>query len=160
LILSLRDPDVNVRHAAAASLGRIGDEAAVMPLIDALRSEAWLQYPAINALGEIGDPRAQPALLGLLGNELLRAPGMEALGRLADGEALPPLVPLLYDPDPGLRNVAIRAVVAIEQRVTSKGESLDPQVQAALRREDLVDHLLATLKDEDSQNRRTAAITL
>ena len=56
--------------------------------------------------------------------------------------------------------MAIRAVVAIEQRATAAGESLDPEVQAALRREDLVDHLLATLGDDDPHNRRTAAITL
>ena len=31
---------------------------AVLPLIDVLRTEPWLQYPAIHALGEIGDPRA------------------------------------------------------------------------------------------------------
>ena len=69
-------------------------------------------------------------------------------------------MPYLLDPDPALRNSAIRAVVEIEQRATAAGESLDPEVQAALRREELVDHLLAMLADEDPRNRRTAAITL
>ncbi len=160
LIAALKDTDVNVRHAAAASLGQIGDPAAVLPLVAVLQSEPWLQYPAINALGEIGDARATPALLDLLGDDLLRGPVMEALGRLAGREALPRLVPHLYDPEPSLRNLAIQAVVAIEQRATEGGESLDPEVQAALRREDLVDHLLAMLFDDDPQNRRTAAITL
>ena len=58
-------------------------------------------------------------------------------------------------PIPAMRNVAIHAVVAIEQRATAEGESLDPEVQAALRREDLVDHLLAMLEDDDPQSRRT-----
>ena len=142
LIAALGDPDVNVRHAAAASLGQIGAAEAVVPLIDVLRTEPWLQYPAIHALGEIGDARADGPLLELLGDEMLRAPVMEALGRLAGREALAHLVPHLYDPDVTLRNVAIHAVVSIEQRATAAGESLDPAVQAALRREDLVDHLL------------------
>src|SRR4029453_1166047 len=160
LVAALADPDLNVRHAAAASLGQIGDPAAVLPLMSALRSEAWLQYPAITALGELGDPRAAPALLELMSDELMRGPVMEALGRLAGREALPHLVPHLYSADAAVRNMAIQAVVAIEQRATAGGDSLDPEVQAALRREDLVDHLIATLGDDDAQSRRTAAITL
>ena len=85
---------------------------------------------------------------------------LTALGRLAGREALPRLLPHLSAADPALRNAAIQAVVAIEQRATAEGESLDPEVQAALRRKDLVDHLLALLEDGDPQNRRTSAITL
>jgi HEAT repeat protein len=160
LIGAMRDADVNVRHAAAASLGQIGAKEAVPPLIEALEAEPWLQYPAIHALGEIADPRAAPALLGLLEDEFFRGPALEALARLADRAALPRIVPYLYDSEPALRNLAVRAVVEIEQRATAGGESLDPDVQAALAREDLVDHLLTTLSDEDPQNRRTAVITL
>ncbi len=160
LIAALSEPDVNVRHAAAASLGQIGATEAVVPLIDVLRTEPWLQYPAIHALGEIGDARAEAPLLDLLGDELLRAPVIEALGRLAGRQALVHLVPHLYDPDVTLRNVAIHAVVSIEQRATAAGDSLDPAVQAALRRGDLVDHLLTTLREDEPINRRTAAVTL
>jgi HEAT repeat protein len=160
LMTALLDPDVNVRHAAAAALGQIGDPAAVMPLVDALRTEPWLTYPAIHALGEIADPRAAPALLDLLDDEFFRGPALEALGGLADRTALSRLVPHLQDPEPVLRNAAIRAVVAIEERATAAGESLDPEVQKALRRDDLVAHLLDMLGDDDALNRRTAAITL
>ena len=97
----------------------------------------------------------------LLDDELLRGPVLEALGRLAGREALPaPGAATSTTPTPRCATLAIRAVVAIEQRATAAGESLDPEVQAALRREDLVDHLLATLDDDDPHNRRTAAITL
>jgi HEAT repeat protein len=160
LLAALDDPDVNVRHSTATALGQIGSPEAVLPLMEALRSEPWLQYPAIHALGEIGDPRAAPALIGLLGDEFFRGPVLEALGRLGDRDVLPDVLPHLYDPEPAIRNAAVRAVVEIEQRVTARGESLDPQVQAALRREGLVDHLLTMLADDDPQNRRTAVITL
>ena len=160
LVQALSDPDVNVRHAAAASLGQIGSPEAVPRLVDALHGEPWLQYSALHALGEIGDPRAAPALLSLLDDETLRMPALEALGRLAGREALARIAPHLLDPDPALRNAAIRAVVEIEQRATASGESLDPDVQAALKREDLVTHLIGMLADEESLNRRTAAVTL
>src|SRR5688500_6188576 len=160
LLDALSDTAVNVRHSAAASLGQIGSPEAVPALVGILRAEPWLQFPAIHALGEIGDPRAAAALLDLLDDEMLRAPVTEALGRLAGREALPRLLPQLEDPDVAMRNLTIQAVVAIEQRATAEGESLDPEVQEALRREDLVDHLLAMLEDEDPQGRRTAAVTL
>jgi HEAT repeat protein len=160
LLLALQDADVNVRHAAAASLGRIGSPEAVPHLVAALRSEPWLQYSAIHALGELGDPRATRPLLELLENDMLRGSVLEALGQVSGRDALPQLVPYLHEPDPVLRNLAIRAVVAIEQRATAEGESLDPDVQAALRGQDLVDHLLMTLQDDDFQMRKTAAVTL
>ncbi|HXY40705.1 MAG TPA: HEAT repeat domain-containing protein, partial [Vicinamibacteria bacterium] len=160
LISALSDPDVNVRHAAATSLGQLGAREAVPRLIEALGEGPWLQYPALHALGEIGDPRAAPALLQLLDDELLRGPALEALGRLAGRDAIARITRHLLDPDPDLRNAAIRAVVEIEQRATSAGESLDPRVEAALKREELLAHLLAMLDDEETRNRRTAAITL
>lgn len=160
LIAALRDENVNARHAAAASLGQIGSSDAVPALIEVLRSEPWLQYPAIYSLGEIGDPRATAALVELLPEEAFRGPVLEALAHVAGRETLPRIIPYLYDPDAVLCTAAIRCVVAIEQRATAQGDSLDPQVQAALSRGDLVEHLLQTLSDDDLSNRRTAAITL
>ena len=69
---------------------------------------------------------ARPRCWSCWPTSMLRGPVLEALGRLAGREALPRLVPHLYDPDPTLRNMAIQAVVAIEQRATAAGESLDP----------------------------------
>ncbi len=160
LITALEDENVNVRHAAAMSLGQIGSPAAVQPLIAVLRAEPWLQFSAIFALGAIGDPAATSALVDLLGDESLRGAVIEALGLVGGREVLRHIVPYLYDSDPALRNIAIQSVVAIEQRATALGSSLDPEVQAALAREDLVEHLIHALSDEDPRNRRTAAITL
>jgi HEAT repeat protein len=160
LIAALEDTDVNVRHAAAVSLGQARAAGAVPALVRALSDEPWIQFAAIGALGLIGDPAATPAVVPLLADDMLRGPALEALGRLAGREALPHLVPHLFDSDPTLRNAAIQAVVAVEQRATAAGESLDPEVQQALRRSDLVDHLLLTLADDEPQNRRTAVLTL
>ena len=190
LIALLTDADDEVRTFAAVMLGTLREQRAVGPLIAtlrdatstpprsrrqsgtdrlaravpaliaALRSEAWLQYPAIYALGEIGDARANSALLELLDDEPLRAAVLEALASVGGRDALPRVIPSLHDPDPNLRTAAIRCVVAIEQRATAQGESLDPRVQAALGREDLIEHLLRALDDDDLDNRKTAAITL
>jgi len=66
LIETLSDEDVNVKHAAATSLGQIGAHEAVPALVLALQQEPWLQYSAIHALAEIGASEASGALLPLL----------------------------------------------------------------------------------------------
>jgi HEAT repeat protein len=133
LIEALADRDVNVRHAAATGLGQIGDARAVPPLIAALRSEPWLQYPAVGALAEIGDAQAAPRSRAA-GDELL--PGaLEALGRLAGGT-----LRVVRTPIPAAQH-GDQAVVAISS--VPAGGRPRPGA-AALRHQDLVDHLLAT----------------
>jgi len=62
-IRQLADDDEVTRWRSAEALGRIGDPAAVEPLIDALWDEdARVRLKAAWALGAIGDPRAIPAL--------------------------------------------------------------------------------------------------
>jgi len=41
LILDLKDDDVEVRENAALELGKIGDDRAVDPLIEALQDDNW-----------------------------------------------------------------------------------------------------------------------
>ena len=161
LMAALADPDLNVRHAAAASLGQIGDPRGGAAAHGRAALGGLAAVPRDHRPGRDRRPAGGARAPGAAWTTSCCArPAMEALGRLAGREALPHLVPHLYDADGALRNIAIQAVVAIEQRATAGGESLDPEVQAALRREDLVDHLIATLRDDEPQNRRTAAITL
>ena len=150
LITALADPDVNVRHAAAASLGQIGDlTGGDAPGGCPAGPSPGSPYPDVHTLGEIAEVRARPRRSSSsLATSFFRGPALEALGGLADRDALPRLVEHLHDPEPVLRNAAIRAVVAIEERATAAGESLDPEVQAVLRREDLVTHLLEMLRDQ------------
>ncbi len=154
------DTDPNVRHSAAVALGQIGAATAVPHLIQALRQEPWLQYATIGALCQIGDTRAVPAMVELLDETLFTVPALEALGAMADRGVLGAVIPRLSDPDPAVRNEAIRTVASIEQRATAEGASLDPGVQQALRHGDLAEHLLGMLEDDDLDNRRTATITL
>ena len=58
-IAMLDEDDPSKRWKAAESLGRIGDDRAVEPLILALTDEDWrVRQKAAWALGKIGDPRA------------------------------------------------------------------------------------------------------
>src|SRR5437016_7391801 len=87
-LLSSKDPKVRKRAALAA--GRIGDEGAVLPLIDLLKKDTdWgAQQMAAFALGEIESAKATDALIEATRISDLRARALEALGKIA--AALPP----------------------------------------------------------------------
>src|SRR5437879_428951 len=84
------DSDPKVRQRAALAAGRIGDERAVLPLIDLLKQDTdWgVQQMAAFALGETESAKATDALIEATRISDLRARALEALGKIA--AALPP----------------------------------------------------------------------
>lgn len=98
LIAALADDDRVSRQRARESLVEIG-VVAVTPLTEALaKSNERVRWEAANALSEIGDPAAAPALVGALednsfGVRWLAAEGLIALGY----EGLRPLLQALVD---------------------------------------------------------------
>jgi|GEM_PF-1038659 len=66
-----------------------------------------LARTAVAALGEVGDPRAVPALLGALRTEDLWWDAIDALGMLG-AAVLEPVLSLLKDEDSGLRLAAVK----------------------------------------------------
>lgn len=153
LISALVDIDLNVKHAAAESLGRIRDDRAVLPLIEALTGDMWLQFPAAMALGELADSRAVGPLVALLEIPGANMPAIQALGKIGDPAALGPLSKLLEDEEPSLREWTLEAVAAILARWPDSGENLlvSPRVSELL---------LETLGSNNHEAKRSAAITL
>jgi len=61
LIRALEDKDLRVREVAAVALGKIGDETAAEPLIQALKDQYWsVRCRAAEALVRIRGPAAEP----------------------------------------------------------------------------------------------------
>jgi len=114
LLPLLQHADSNIAQAAIEALGALRAREAVPGLIRLLNADLWLQFAAVAALGEIGDPRAVQPLLDTVANEMLAEPSVEALGRIAAPEALPRLLGLLADQDRlPFRDVLLRACAAI-----------------------------------------------
>jgi len=142
-----------VKHAAAESLGRIRDDRAVLPLIEALTADMWLQFPAAMALGELADSRAVGPLVALLEMPGANMPAIQALGKIGDPAALEPLGKLLEDEEPSMREWTLEAVAAIFTRWPDSWLALPMSRKSA-------EHLIDTLNSDNLEAKRNAAITL
>ena len=122
---------------ASFAVFEIGEPAAT-PLIQLLAGkdkpfEKWAEENQIlpeallaktaQVLGDVGDPRAEPALLSRLHYEspsdyklLVRANAAESLGRLRDRAAAKPIAALLGEPEANIRDAYGRALVLIGDR--------------------------------------------
>ena len=129
LVELLKGPDDVL---AAASLGRIGDPAAVPALLAALHGRGGdSAAAAAEALGDSGDRRGVPYLIAALGGSYvpLSSEAAEALGKLHDTPGLGPLLRSYRSPKSAFRQTALTALAvpathaartAIARRATRK----------------------------------------
>ncbi|ACL17995.1 HEAT repeat domain-containing protein [Methanosphaerula palustris] len=110
----LTDEDEDVRASASASLGLLGDQAAVPDLITALEDQSdEVVMRAARSLGEIQDPAAAAPLIQLLDADDygVRQVAGEALTALGSG-ATEALVEALNDPEKEIRAGSAESLAA------------------------------------------------
>ncbi len=157
--LVAEDPDTAVRQDAIRTLGRIGNEIPVPLLLDSLTIPS-LQIPSIEALGNIGSPKAIPALVALVKSLPTETyeDRMEGCSDPKYKEDLPPLeaavkalakigdpqvIPILVQ---ALRSTLLRQEAA--EALTRFGQAAVPPLQRLLKTENndnLRRHVLESL---------------
>ncbi|HSD49087.1 MAG TPA: HEAT repeat domain-containing protein [Actinomycetota bacterium] len=115
LVEALRDPDQDVVRAASWALTRLEDAGGVPYLVGAL-DDPGAALPAARLLGRLGDPAAVEPLLAAFehGPNDLRVAAADALGALDDARAVGPLAEALERDDPEVANAAGRALGRID----------------------------------------------
>jgi HEAT repeat protein/beta-lactamase regulating signal transducer with metallopeptidase domain len=113
-LAALKDANSDVRHHAAHGIGNIDNlKTAPRPLIEALAdSDREVRQAVAQALGEIGDEAAVPALKRATtdADVDVRRQAAEALSDIGGVEAIQALMALLKDPDPEIRKTAAEAL--------------------------------------------------
>ena len=103
--------DPNVAQCAIEALGELRHREAVPTLLELLASDLWLQLAAIDALGKIGDPAAVVPLVALVPDSIVAEPAVIALQRIAAPESLEPLLgKLLIVSERPLRDALLLAI--------------------------------------------------
>jgi len=165
----LQDPDWAVRREAVITLGEMGDERCVQPLVRAIHDGDWqVREAAVEALGMIGPPAVEPLLRQLRDWDVRKAV-IRALGKIKDQRVLEPLVGQLRSDE--FKEDATEALVelgkpAVERLVAAlkdKDESIRKQAVIVLGRiqdAEAIDPLITMLEDPDWFTRLTAAAAL
>jgi len=99
-------------------LGRTADGRQIERLFAILEGDDHvLRAAAVDALGWLGDARAVPALIAIVGqpadHEAVREVAAEALGKLGQTDAVPHLIAALTDPNEWVRRAAAVALGAL-----------------------------------------------
>jgi len=145
LIEHVKSTDWRIRVKAQEELVKIGSSA-VPKLLEALSGKNIPPHAKpviINALGQIGDPRAVNSLVETLsdGNSYVRRCAAQALGRIKDPGAVNPLIGALSDEDASVRQRAAislgnlndkKAVPDLIERLDDKDERVCVSVTGAL----------------------------
>ncbi len=105
------DIGIRIRIAAIQALGKMGDDRAIVPLMDILgdQSENYrLRLAAAESLGRLGDAQALNPLINIVNDEeepsqYLKESAVKALGMLGDIRALEPLLDM-FESQKGLKN--------------------------------------------------------
>jgi HEAT repeat protein len=165
----LKDPDWAVRREAVITLGEMGDERCVEPLVRALRDGDWqVREVVIEALGMVGSP-AVDALIKLLRDWDVRKYAIRALGKIRDERVLNPLIAQLRndefneDATEALVELGKPAVDKLVVALKDKDENTRKQAVIALGRikdPEALDPLIEMLQDKDWFTRLTAAAAL
>lgn len=126
-----------VRRAAAAALGKLGNAAGVESLIGALDDDdPEMKKEVVHALATIGDPRAVAPLVEMATSDTepeVRATAAEALGDLGDAEAVPVLLQVLRE---GYAEPRLKAAETLGKLNDSR--AVEPLIDSLRDRDDRV----------------------
>lgn len=118
LIAHLKDGDSNNRELSAKALQQLGPKSnAAAGLIEALSDkEGKVQVAAIEALGNLRDKVALPALIALAEKRRYHREAIQAIANMADETAVPVLVAAVREKDTGMRRSALKALKPYRQQ--------------------------------------------
>ena len=165
----LQDTDWVVRREAVVTLGEMGDERCVEPIVKALRDGDWqVREAAVEAIAEVGSPAVE-LLIRYMRDWEARKYVIQALGKINDERVLDPLMSMLHNDE--FKDDATRALIELGNpavprliaALTDKEEFVRKQAILALgeiKDPDAVDPLIAMLQDQDWFTRLTAAASL
>jgi HEAT repeat protein len=139
----LKDPNANVRAAAAKSLGVIGYNEAVPYLITALKDEEWVCFSVLEALGDLMAQEAAEEIAALLEgpSEAVRFAAIETLGKLGARSVIGPLLAYLPKASGDEKNAVVKSLIQI---------GISPEMM------DLSGYLVTMLRDGDWEEKEIA----
>jgi serine/threonine-protein kinase len=132
----VRDKDEDIRRAAIEILNTTRDPRAVDHLIACTKDEDWwVSERAADALADMGNEKAVPALLEMLtGNEKSLPVVLNALGKLGNHKILDRILPFVQRPEKQIRVSAMAAAAKLTDE--SRAETVRAYIQESANVQD------------------------
>ncbi len=140
----LKDPNANVRAAAARAIGELRYEKAVSALIECLNDEEWVSFYVLQALASLRSSDAAKAIGELLlttDSLLVKAEAIDTLGKIGTQEVIEPLLKYYPIATKDEKREIIKALVRVE---------------ALPKDEDIKDELLSLIKEGEWEEKALA----
>ncbi|MCC7210816.1 MAG: hypothetical protein E3K40_09250 [Candidatus Brocadia sp.] len=176
LIGVMGDESLEVREKTAKSLGKLGKREAGDALVSALSKNTDLSIVCaiIEALGQIGDPRAVDPLLGFLTHKepQVRECTAAALGKLRDGRAVNALIAALNDEQERVRwyaadslgkigdPVCADSLIKLLSDASARVRESAVEALGQIGNEQAIESLIKALQDSDKRVAEQAAESL
>ena len=170
LLTYSEDENFDVQSYAINSLGEIGDERAVEPLINLLKNESWrVRRCSLTALGKIEESPIETFIVALDDIDChVRERAVDILEKVGDNESLNYLRLVLDDEDADVRERASEILIKLEKSENkhvkdNKNPDEHQRLEETLERigpEKAVQILIDALEDENPETRHRAAEVL
>ncbi len=151
LLAGLLDPEVSVRTNAIAGLARIGNESAILGIVDAALkdSDHAVRIVAVDALGNFHSSIAVSGLLRALQDKTgyVRAHAAKSLGNIGDARSISALTKRLNDDTKTVRRFAANALEKIGTPKALAALEQDHEQQDSSNSTQTIPQLLENTKD-------------
>ncbi len=140
----LKDPNANVRAAAARALGELRYEKAISALIECLNDEEWVSFYVLQALASLRSSDAAKAIGELLlttDSLLVKAEAIDTLGKIGTQEVIEPLLKYYPIATRDEKREIIKALIRVEALPKDK---------------DIKDELLSLIKEGEWEEKALA----
>jgi len=144
LIPLLKDPNGNVRAAAAHALGELGYRQAIPALIESLKDEEWVVFYVLQALAQLKAEEAAEKIGDLLLSTeslLIKSEAIETLGKIGTEEVAEPLLKYFPVATKDEKQQIVKALIRIG--IIPDGQNLKEEILSIFKTQEWDEKLIA-----------------
>ncbi|WP_353683462.1 HEAT repeat domain-containing protein [Thermodesulfovibrio sp. 3907-1M] len=144
IIPLLKDPNGNVRAAAAHALGELGYKEAISALIENLQDEEWVVFYVLQALAQLKAEEAVDKIGELLlstDSLLIKSEAIDTLGKIGTEKVSQPLLKYFPVATKDEKKEIVKALIRIG--IIPDGQEIKEEVLSIFKEEEWEDRLIA-----------------
>ncbi len=144
IIPFLKDPNGNVRAAAAHALGEIGYKEAIPALIEGLKDEEWVVFYVLQSLAQLKAEEAAEQIGEILLNTesiLIKAEAIETLGKIGTEKVIEPLLKYFPVATRDEKQQIVKSLIRMD--IIPDGQDLKEEILSIFKEQEWEEKLIA-----------------